>query len=52
MSLADIYERVNARSELLHLHNIRFNATPAGISVNNEKASTGMNRMIMGWHLS
>jgi hypothetical protein len=43
---------VNAVGEPLHLHNVRFDATPAGIGVNNGNALDGMNRTTMGWHLS
>jgi len=33
--------------EPLHLHNVRFDAAPAGISVNQEKGSAEMNRMMI-----
>lgn len=39
--LAYIYERVDAVGEPLHLHNVRFDTTSAGIGVNDERASAG-----------
>ena len=41
--LVDTQEQADTVGEPLHLHNVRFYATPAGIRVNNEKRSVEVN---------